>query len=249
MPITYGTFPHSDDKHRGSAARDQPNGVAGLNSSGFLLIPGNTIYCFGDNNQLDIQQKNPDLNFLQIYVDAGGNPTSYMGLITHDNKVLFNRDKGVSYGVAPLDYFGRVPWENHSLNLLQALSTVKLGDSVLFEDVTIEYTTESTFQLLYNVRITSLRPDKTTLRIKFRGRHSDVESTAEFQVRVEGNVIQTFSIEGDVHVQKQVDTEIEVGDTVQLFARVIDPGQAIASDLKICGEIVPPAEPFVAESL
>lgn len=247
MPNVFGTFLHTSQKHSGSAARDEPGGVAGINSSGTLLIPGNTIYCFGDNNQLDIQQKNPDLNFLQIYVDAYGTPTAYMGFITQDNKVLFNKDKGVSYGVAPLDYFSRLPWENHNLNLLNGLSTVKLGDSVLFQDVSVVYTTESTFQLLYNVRITSLRPDKTTLRIKFRGRHSDVEGTAEFQVRVEGNVIQTFSIEGDVHVQKQVDTEIEVGDTVQLFARVIDPGQAIARELEICGEIVPAAEPFVAE--
>ena len=249
MPTVFGTFPHTSDKHVGSAARDTPGGLAGLNSSGFLLIPGNTIYCFGDNNQLDIQQKNPDLNFLQIFVEEDGTPQAYMGFITYDNKVLFNKDKGVSYGVAPLDYFARIPWDNNNLNLLNGLSSVKLGDSALYQDVTVNYTTEASFQLLYNVRITSLRPDKTELRIKFRGRHSDEGSTAEFQLRVEGNVIQTFSVVGNVHIQKQVDTELEAGDTVQLFGRVVDPGQAVARDFEICGETVPALDPFVAEPL
>ena len=249
MPSSFGTFPHQDDKHRGTAARDQPNGVAGLNSSGFLLIPGNSIYLFGDNNQLDIQQKNPDLNFLQVWVDALGSPHAYMGNITHDNKVLFNKDKGVSYGVAPLDYFGRLPWEHNNLNLVNGLTSVQLGDSELYQDITVKDTGETSFELLYNVRITSLRPNRTDLRIKFKGKHSDPAGTAEFQLRVEGNVINTWTVTGDIYIEETVDTELEVGDTVQLFGRVVNPGTASAREFRICGEIVPATDAIEVTTL
>ena len=249
MPTVFGTFPHTSDKHTGSAARDTPGGLAGLNSSGFLLIPGNTIYCFGDNNQLDIQQKNPDLNFLQIFVEEDGTPQAYMGFITSDNKVLINKDKGAAYGVAPLDYFARIPWDNNNLNLLNGLSSVKLGDSVLYQDVTVADTGETSFELLYNVKITSLRPDKTDLRIKFYGKHSDPGGTAEFQLRVEGNVITTFSIVGSIYTEETVDTELEVGDTVQLFGRVVNPGIASAREFRICGEIVEATDAIEVQKL